>query len=172
MVKVGLETGSRTPRARAAPRTNVVFPAPSSPETRTTSPGRSRAASRAASASVSAGEFVVLCKDVTIGAGAACASSRTVPGTDTRRVTEACRFWNFSFGADRVFFRPAVVFAPSDGARHRTVVGRPRRGFWLQRWAGGSATPKGGTRPRGKRPRGARPPGAAASVASVLEAAP
>ena len=33
-------TGSVTPSARQAPRTRVVFPAPSSPETTTTSPGR------------------------------------------------------------------------------------------------------------------------------------
>src|SRR5262245_29233744 len=47
-----------TPRARAAPRTNVVFPAPSSPATATTSPRSSRAASRPASAPVSSGEAV------------------------------------------------------------------------------------------------------------------
>src|SRR5205085_8966731 len=57
MVKVGLVTGPVTPRARAAPRTNVVFPEPSSPETVTTSPGSSSAASWAASSSVSAGDF-------------------------------------------------------------------------------------------------------------------
>ena len=36
---VGLVTGCVTPSARQAPRTNVVLPAPSSPETVTTSPG-------------------------------------------------------------------------------------------------------------------------------------
>ena len=56
MVNVGLDTGSTTPSARAAPRTNVVFPAPSSPETATTSPLLSRAASWAAINSVSSGE--------------------------------------------------------------------------------------------------------------------
>src|SRR5215211_4902736 len=58
MVNVGLVTGTPTPRARAAPRTKVVLPAPSSPDTRTTSPGTRRSARRAASASVSAGEAV------------------------------------------------------------------------------------------------------------------
>src|SRR5689334_13413 len=58
MVKVGLVTALRTPSARAAPRTNVVFPAPNSPATRTTSPGLSDAVSLAASASVSAGPVV------------------------------------------------------------------------------------------------------------------
>src|SRR3954471_20968160 len=46
------------PSARHAPRTNVVLPAPSSPETRTTSPGSSVAARSAASASVSGAEAV------------------------------------------------------------------------------------------------------------------
>src|SRR6476646_7348726 len=54
MVNVGLVTGPATPSARSAPRTNVVLPAPRSPETSTTSPGRSDAAR----ASVSAGEAV------------------------------------------------------------------------------------------------------------------
>src|SRR3954468_3198100 len=58
MVKVGLVTGTPTPSARAAPRTKVVLPAPSSPETRTTSPARRPSASRAARASVSAAESV------------------------------------------------------------------------------------------------------------------
>src|SRR5690349_17261227 len=56
MVKVGLVTGPVTPRARHAPRTNVVLPEPSSPETVTTSPGASSAASSAAMRSVSPGE--------------------------------------------------------------------------------------------------------------------
>src|SRR4051812_7783951 len=55
MVKVGEVTGSLTPSARAAPRISVVFPAPSSPLTRTTSPGPRSAASRSPRASVSAG---------------------------------------------------------------------------------------------------------------------
>ena len=42
---VGDVTGPSTPRLRSAPRTNVVLPAPSSPETSTTSPGFRRAAS-------------------------------------------------------------------------------------------------------------------------------
>ncbi len=47
MVKVGLVTCPSTPSARHAPRTNVVLPEPSSPETVTTSPGsRSAASSR------------------------------------------------------------------------------------------------------------------------------
>ena len=53
-MNVGLVTGPRTPSARQAPRTNVVLPLPSSPLTSTTSPGRSRAASSAPAASVSA----------------------------------------------------------------------------------------------------------------------
>src|SRR5206468_316478 len=56
IVYVGLVTGPVTPRARHAPRTNVVFPDPSSPETVTTSPGRSSRASRAPAFSVSSGE--------------------------------------------------------------------------------------------------------------------
>src|SRR5436190_1351334 len=47
MVKVGLVTGPPTPSARAAPRTKVVLPLPSSPLTSTRSPGRSRSARRA-----------------------------------------------------------------------------------------------------------------------------
>src|SRR5271155_5065597 len=58
MPKLGLVTGSVTPSARAAPRTNVVLPAPSSPRTSTTSPGRRRSASCAPIASVSCGPFV------------------------------------------------------------------------------------------------------------------
>src|SRR4051812_13333424 len=58
MVNVGLVTGTPTPSARHAPRTNVVLPAPSSPETSTTSPGPRPAASSAASASVSAAAAV------------------------------------------------------------------------------------------------------------------
>src|SRR5438445_11095634 len=55
-MNVGLVTGRSTPSARHAPRTKVVLPAPSSPETVTTSPGRRSAASPAANASVSSGE--------------------------------------------------------------------------------------------------------------------
>src|SRR5215218_3866757 len=58
MVNVGLVTGTPTPSARHAPRTNVVLPAPSSPEMSTTSPGCSPAASAAARASVSAAAAV------------------------------------------------------------------------------------------------------------------
>src|SRR5258707_13634857 len=58
MVNVGLVTGPWTPSARQAPRTNVVLPAPSSPATRTTSPGRSVAARAAARPSVSCGPDV------------------------------------------------------------------------------------------------------------------
>ena len=39
-MNVGLVTGSSIPSDRQAPRTSVVLPAPSSPRTRTTSPGR------------------------------------------------------------------------------------------------------------------------------------
>src|SRR3972149_941771 len=56
MVKVGLVTGAVTPSARQAPRTKVVLPDPSSPATVTTSPTSSRAATRAAIASVSPAE--------------------------------------------------------------------------------------------------------------------
>ena len=55
---VGLVTGPSTPSARSAPRTNVVFPAPSSPETSTTSPGAAGRASRAPSRSVWSGPVV------------------------------------------------------------------------------------------------------------------
>src|SRR5204863_4665444 len=58
IVKVGLVIGPLTPRRRQAPRTNVVFPAPISPETRITSPGRRSAAARAPIASVSSGPAV------------------------------------------------------------------------------------------------------------------
>src|SRR3954468_19928042 len=58
MVKVGLVTFAVTPSGRHAPRTNVVFPAPSSPLTRTTSPASSSAASRAPAASVCSGELL------------------------------------------------------------------------------------------------------------------
>ena len=44
------------PSARAAPRTKVVFPVPSSPETATTSPGSSSRATAAPMRSVSSGE--------------------------------------------------------------------------------------------------------------------
>src|SRR3954467_6047330 len=59
MVNVGLVTGPSKPSARAAPRTNVVLPAPISPSSRTTSPGRSVAASAAPAASVAAALVVV-----------------------------------------------------------------------------------------------------------------
>src|SRR5918992_2875126 len=55
-VNVGLVTGPAIPRARQAPRMNVVFPEPSSPETVTTSPTSRRSARRAATRSVSSGE--------------------------------------------------------------------------------------------------------------------
>src|ERR1700689_3777100 len=58
MEKVGLVMGSVTPSARAAPRTKVVLPDPSSPVTSTTSPSRRRRARSAPSASVSAGSEV------------------------------------------------------------------------------------------------------------------
>src|SRR4051794_14679844 len=50
--------GPSTPRLCSAPRTNVVLPAPSSPDTSTTSPGLSSAASRAPARSVSSGPEV------------------------------------------------------------------------------------------------------------------
>jgi hypothetical protein len=57
-VNVGLVTFAVTPNARQAPRTKVVFPAPSSPLTSTTSPARSPDASRAPAASVCSGELL------------------------------------------------------------------------------------------------------------------
>ena len=54
----GLVTRSATPSARQAPRTKVVFPAPTSPETSTMSPGPSSAAMVAATRSVAAAESV------------------------------------------------------------------------------------------------------------------
>src|SRR3954470_18480840 len=56
--KVGDVIGPVTPSARRAPRTNVVFPAPSSPETSTTSPGFRPAASSAPARSVASGPSV------------------------------------------------------------------------------------------------------------------
>src|SRR3954463_2457028 len=50
--------GPSTPRLCSAPRTNVVLPAPSSPDTSTTSPGLSSPASRAPARSVSSGPEV------------------------------------------------------------------------------------------------------------------
>src|SRR3954469_15818339 len=58
MVNVGLVTFAVTPSARQAPRTNVVLPAPSSPETSTTSPACRSAASRAPAASVCSAELL------------------------------------------------------------------------------------------------------------------
>ena len=60
IVKVGLVTGPSTPSARHAPRTNVVFPLPSSPLTRTTSPGVRRPRQLRSGASVSSGPYVCL----------------------------------------------------------------------------------------------------------------
>src|SRR3954453_11371561 len=54
IVNVGEVTGCFTPSARHAPRISVVLPAPSSPLTSTTSPGRSSGATRAPTSSVSA----------------------------------------------------------------------------------------------------------------------
>ena len=56
-VNVVLFTGPSTPIALQAPRTKVVFPVPSSPETVTTSPTARRWASAAAIRSVSDGSF-------------------------------------------------------------------------------------------------------------------
>src|SRR6266702_7655783 len=50
---VGLATGASEPVPRATPRTNVVFPAPSSPLSRTRSPLRRRRPSSSPAASVS-----------------------------------------------------------------------------------------------------------------------
>src|SRR6478609_2769446 len=71
MVKVGEVTGPSMPSARQAPRIRVVLPAPTSPLTTTTSPGSSRSASSAPSASVSAAELVVagLAKEVELVGG-------------------------------------------------------------------------------------------------------
>src|SRR5256885_5492660 len=53
--KVGLETIWLTPRPRARPRMKQVLPAPRSPTSATTLPGRSRAASVSPARSVSSG---------------------------------------------------------------------------------------------------------------------
>src|SRR3954470_24224698 len=58
MVNVGLVTGPVAPSAPRGPRARGVFPVPSSPCRRTTSPGRSVAASAAPRASVASGEVV------------------------------------------------------------------------------------------------------------------
>src|SRR3954469_11778236 len=82
MVKVGLVTGTPTPSARAAPRTKVVLPAPSSPETRTTSPGRRRAASCAARASVSGAD------PVSVAAMGGAATPQREPGEHERHADQ------------------------------------------------------------------------------------
>src|SRR5215212_4066938 len=75
MVNVGLVTRSPTASARHAPRTHVVFPVPSSPETVTTSPGTSRSATRPARRSVSSAPSDTRSRDTTrSGYGAAPAS--------------------------------------------------------------------------------------------------
>src|ERR1700745_2590687 len=65
MLNVGLVTGSVTPSARAAPRTSVVLPAPTSPLTSTTSPSRRPSASSPPSASVCSGPVVSTVRGVT-----------------------------------------------------------------------------------------------------------
>ena len=107
---VGLVTGPSTPSARHAPRTNVVLPEPSSPETVTTSPGRrsrgepgrERSRSLRASASRSeqpeldrrlrrlpGGEQTGCCGGATCAAHAARAAARS--RTSARRACAACR---------------------------------------------------------------------------------
>src|SRR6185295_2195282 len=113
MVKVGLVTGPPTPSARAAPRTNVVLPAPSSPETRTTSPGRRRAASRAARASVSAAD------PVSVAAMGGAAAPQRQPGEHQRHADQ-------SHGDD---VEPGARELAGGGARLlRGGGGRRRRG--------------------------------------------
>src|SRR5436305_8722807 len=91
MLNVGLRTGTLTPRARQAPRTKVVLPAPRSPSTSTTSPGRSRRASSAPRASVSPGPLE-RCEAIT---PPGCAKSQspsvtaTVFGTVTPAMTDS-----------------------------------------------------------------------------------
>src|SRR5258708_19695653 len=53
---------------RATPRTNVVFPAPSSPVSRTRSPTRRRLPKRSPKASVSAGDLVTWSRKVVVAA--------------------------------------------------------------------------------------------------------
>src|SRR5436190_1596109 len=65
------------PVACATPRTNVVFPAPSSPVKRTTSPGRSLSPSSIPTRSVSAGELVT-CSAKVVVAGASESRARNV----------------------------------------------------------------------------------------------
>src|SRR5947208_2637490 len=64
----------------ATPRTSVVLPAPSSPVSRTTSPGRSRSPRRRPISSVSAGLFVVTSGKVVVAAGGQL--DRRVPGVN------------------------------------------------------------------------------------------
>src|SRR4051812_7469821 len=85
MVNVGLVTCSVTPRARQAPRTKVVFPAPISPRTSTTSPARSPAASSAASASVSWADAVTLALAPLIGRAQAQTDSAEQEGQPDQR---------------------------------------------------------------------------------------
>src|SRR5215212_3778821 len=106
-MNVGLVTGTATPRARAAPRTKVVLPAPSSPETRTTSPGSRRCARSAASASVSAGEAVSV-------AAMAGAAAQDEPGGDEREARERQR---------REVQAGARELSPATGLRGRLRLG-------------------------------------------------
>src|ERR671935_2991959 len=73
-VNVGERTGPSTPSALAAPCTKVVFPAPRSPVSETTSPGRSTDAMASPAALVSSGDDVE--------------SSRPGPATDASEQTE------------------------------------------------------------------------------------
>src|ERR1700716_2771155 len=66
---VGLATGAEDPMPRATPRTNVVFPAPSSPVNSTMSPACIRLPTRSPKASVSAGDVVIVSGKVVVAAG-------------------------------------------------------------------------------------------------------
>src|SRR6202030_1681003 len=64
--KVGLGTGADEPAPLVTPLTNVVFPAPSSPVSRTTSPVRRRLPRCSPTVSVSAAEFVMVSGKVVV----------------------------------------------------------------------------------------------------------
>src|ERR1700674_4801988 len=64
--KVGLATGAADPAPRATPRTKVVLPAPSSPMSKTMSPGCRRLPRPSPAVSVSAGEFVTVSGKVVV----------------------------------------------------------------------------------------------------------
>src|SRR4051812_24234588 len=135
--------GPVTPRLRSAPRTNVVLPAPSSPETSTTSPGFRRAASSAPAASVASGPLV-----------------STKPGAKRQAGAQQQR----SAGGGQPVLKTRVRQARARGRGRRGGAGltRSRRGRGLGGRGSRRCRGGGGARGRGRRrlflvgPRGIR----------------